>query len=221
MDGKNNEFKAAMAALDGLTKSQGQSDIDDIDKLSKSLEAELGDVLAKSEKQNGDEGKVEIGELSENDDDALGKSQVDDDFSDELVKASEAYASMEESVRKSHQAIEGGMDDLRKAVAALTNLTIKQAMVITDMVKSRQEDSDLMRKSMSAIAAIPTVPNKAVLGIGSADESEPLQKSVSEVRELLIKAVTEKRVAPQWLGLYDAHKNTDIFDAEVKTAIGI
>lgn len=204
-------YKKAMEELDALekslTKEETNEDIaTDLDAIQKSLEEE---VLAKSDDEGeGDEGEEETE-----------KSMSNDEYADELVKASEAYASLEKSLNQKIDsltarldAILDSVDTMRKSQAAHMNLGIKEAKVLATL-----------SKSMDDFGRQPTAPNKAVLGIGNAEGvlKEELSKSVAEVRELLIKSVSEEKVDPKWLGVYDRFKDVNVFDDETKTALGL
>ena len=210
-------YDKAMEELDQLAKSQEEKpeELETIDDLTKALEEELGEDLAKSEED--DEEEDDEGEEPE-----VEKSQ-DEDYDDELVKASEAYASLEKSVVEGIGEIGGGMETMSKSIAALMNLNIKQAKVIAGQAKQNEElvkSIQELVKSVQELGGQPVAPNKAVLGVGGHDET-PIAKSTSDVRELLIKAVFDKKVDSRWLSLFDSHKTVDIFDAATKQAIGI
>ncbi len=211
----------AMDELDQIAKAQGEEK-DELDELTKALEEELGDDLSKGHKEpDGDEddkGKEPVGQ-DENDED-LDKSQ-DDGFDEELVKASEAFASLEKSVRDMTEGLSGEVGSLKKSMAALLNLNIKQAKVIASLAKSRDEDGERIAKSLEALAGAPMAPNKAVIGTGSSVETETLKKSHSEIQEALQKAISEGKVAAGWLSNWGTHKDVNRFPEDVKTAIGL
>jgi hypothetical protein len=215
----------AMEELDELEKSAQEDPKDELDELTKSLEEELGEDLSKAcecddekddEKENKKEEEKEEGAEAK----PLDKSQ-DDAYDDELVKASEAFDDLRKSVFGISDGLTAEMELLKKSLATLLNLNIKQAKAIINMAKSREEDSVQLAKSLSVLGARPVMPNAAKIGIGSTQEGELLQKSVSEVRELLIKAVGEGTVEARWLSVFDRVKNTDIFTDDIKTKIGL
>jgi len=226
-DTTESDIAKAMAELDSIEKSVEEPQ-DELDELTKALEDELGEDLSKACKK--DEKCDEDDEDDEDDEKdegaepkPFGKSQ-DDDYDEELVKASEAFASLEKSMGDNIGVLANDINDLRKSLAALLNLNIKMAKVTASLVKSHQDDSERLAKSMATMTALgstPVAPGKAVIGVGSAVQTEGLQKSTTEVRESLIKSVSEGKVEAKWLGVYDRFKTTDIFTDEVKNALGI
>ena len=243
------DYEKSMADLDILEKSQKEgaelSPEQELDVLLKSLEAEIGeDPLKKS----GDDGKdpddgtggdpepMEDDELeksirlaAEAEADALRKAQELDPDYEELVKASECYIAMTDSIQKSHGDIQEQLGTMCKSMTALMNLNIKMAGVITAqsgeltaLKKSREEDLDTLQKSLQTLGAKPVMPNKAVLGIGEqVRHEETMQKSVSEVQELLLKSIHEKKVDSRWLGIYGTYKKLDCLPEEVRKVIGV
>lgn len=219
------DLAKAMAELDEIEKSGQEEQPDELDELTKALEEELGDDLSKACKDDKEDEEKEKSDDEEKDEkDAepqpFGKSQ-DDDYDEELVKASEAFASLEKSMGESIGSLAGDINDLRKSLAALLNLNIKMAKVTTSLAKSRQEDTDRITKSMTVLGSAPVAPGRAVIGIGNAVPAETIEKSVPVIREALIKSVSEGKVEAKWLGVYDRFKTTDIFTDEVKSALGI
>jgi hypothetical protein len=158
----------------------------------------------------------------------LRKSQEADGL-DELIRASEAYEAMTETVKKSHGHIAEQMESMSKSMSSAMNLLVKMAGVIAvqsqemaEMKKSRAEDMDTLKKSMETLGAKPVVPNKAVLGLGEHQHrEEPLEKSVSEVNELLIKSVKEGKVDARYIGIYSTYKSVDFLPEDVRKAIGV
>ena len=237
------QYDDTMAELYLLEKSQKTEDTaaDDLETLTKALEAEIaGDPLQKSgdKEPDGDEDDKDKGaEPDETEmeksirlaaEDDLRKAQAAENADyEELVKASEAYASLEESIQKSHGGIQEQLSTMCKSMGALLNLNLKMAGVISaqstelaGLKKSRELDLDAMQKSIATLGGQPVVPNKAVLGKGTLDE-EPMTKSVSEVNELLLKSVQEGKVDSRYLGIYGTYKIPECLPADVRKVIGI
>ena len=245
------EYEKAVADLDVLEKSQKEgtelTPDQELDVLLKSLEAEIGDPLKKSEDdvKDPDDDKDDKGaDPDPMDDDELEKSirlaaeaealrkaqdlDLDPDY-DELVKASECYIAMTESIQKSHGDIKEQLGTMCKSMTALMNLNVKMAGVITmqsgeltALKKSREEDLDTLQKSLATLGAKPVMPNKAVLGIGEREKhEEAMQKSVPEVKELLLKSIHAGKVDSRWLSIFDTYKDVAKLSAEVRETIGV
>ena len=224
MSEQNQEaYDNAMAELDQIEKSM-QPEVNELDELTKSLEAELGEDLSKShpEPDGDEEGEDDDGDGDGKDDEPkkMDKSQ-EDDFADELIKASEAYSDLEKSIHEGIGGIYAELDSMKKSMAASMNLNIKMAKVIAELSKSRQQEADTINKSIQAMGAAPMAPGKAVIGLGSADPTEAaLTKSVSEIHDALLKAVQEGKVAAQNLSHFGTYKDVTRLPAEVRQAIG-
>lgn len=211
-------YDKAMEELDEIAKSQQephQEELKTLDDLTKSLEEELGEDLSKSEDDDND---------SDGDDDVVEKSEDSSDYEDELVKASEAYASLEKSVMVGMDEIGGGLDVMRKSMAALMNLTIKQAKVIAgqsrandELVKSVQE----LAKSVETLGSQPVGASRTMLGTGSTTTEEKIEKSRAEIQDALLKAVQAGTVASQYLTIYGTYKDVNRLPPDVRQAIGI
>jgi len=224
MSDQNQEaYDKAMAELDDIQKSDDAIKEDELDALTKSLEEELAEDLSKSDKPNPFEKKDddEDGDDSDDDDDDEAKKSMSDDFDDELIKASEAYADLTKSVEEGIGGIYSELDSMKKSMAALMNLNIKQAKVIAELAKSRKEDTDSIAKSIQAMGATPTAPGKAVLGIGASDAPAELKKSVAEITELLVKAANEGKIDTRYLSIFGTYKTVDTLPDSVKQTIGI
>lgn len=238
MNVKNEEaLNKAMAELDDLEKSESEQP-NEIDDLTKSLEAELGTDLSKSckktdggknkyenenEDEDEDEDEDENEDENENNSDpkGFGKSQDSDAYDEELVKASEAFASLEKSVSEMGYGVTTEINDIKKSLTALLNLNIKQAKVIATLAKSQNEVNEQLTKSISFVGSQPTMPNKAVIGTGTSIESNELKKSISEVSELLVKAVQEKKIDSRYLSIFGTHKDVSMLSDDVKKIIGL
>lgn len=210
-------YDEAMKELDQIQKSEDESIESELDELTKALEAEIAgeEDLAKSDD---DDDKRDDDKGGDDDDKPFGKSD-DSDFDDELVKASEAYADLTKSVEEGIGGIYAELDAMKKSMAALMNLNIKQAKVIAEMVKSQKEDAEAIAKSLESVGAKPTMPNSAKIGVGGTTEA-PMSKSYSEVHEALLKAIQEGKVQAHYLSMFGTYKNTDMFPEDVKQAIG-
>lgn len=236
-------YDNTMAELDLLEKSQktGDEATDDLEALTKSLEAELAgdDPLKKSGDNDADDkgGKTEDDEETEMEkslrlaaEEELRKAQeAEQEEYDELVKASEAYAALEETIQKSHGGIQEQLSTLCKSMAALTNLNLKMAGVITaqsgeiaTLKKSREEDLETIQKSVATLGGRPVMPNTAVLGVKLVDgKEEALTKSLSEIGDDLTKAVQEGKIDSRHLSVWGTYKDVNRLPDEVKTLIGI
>lgn len=223
MSDQNQEaYDKAMEELDAIEKSS-QPEEDELDALTKSLEEELGEDLSKSkeeDKEDDDDDKDDDEKDEGDEPEGFGKSE-DDDFADELIKASEAYASLEKSVQEGIGGVFAELDAMKKSMAAMMNLNIKQAKVIAEMSKSRKEETDAIAKSLQNIGSAPVAPGKAVLGIGASEQTEQLQKSVAEVTELLVAAANAGSIDARYLSIYGTHKNLACLPDSVKTTIGL
>lgn len=215
----------AMEELDDLEKSVKEEPKDELDELTKSLEEELGDELTKSHKEpDGDEddkGAEPVGQEEEDGEGDLDKSAQDDNYDEELVKASEAFASLEKSVQEMTTGLAGEVDSLKKSVAALLNLNIKQAKVIASLAKSRHDDMERIEKSVSELGAKPLSPGQAKFGIGGVEVVEELTKSISEISESLTKAVQAGQVDARHLSIFGTYKDVGRLPEDVKKIIGL
>lgn len=215
----------AMEELDGLEKSVKEEPKDELDELTKSLEEELGDELTKSHKEpDGDEddkGAEPVGQEEEDGECDLEKSAQDENYDEELVKASDAFASLEKSVQEMTTGLAGEVDSLKKSVAALLNLNIKQAKVIASLAKSRHEDMERIQKSVSELGAKPLSPGQAKFGIGGVEVAEELTKSISEISESLTKAVQTGQVDARHLSIFGTYKDVGRLPEDVKKIIGL
>lgn len=206
-------LEKAMAELDELEKSQ--DDDDGIDEMLKALEEEIGD-LAKSEDEDegdGEDGEDEDGEDDEGedeDDEPVNKSENTEEFTEELIKASEAYASLEKSVSEGIGEVNTEVSELKKSMSSLLALNVKQAKVLGSLFKAMKE-----------MGAAPVGRSRTELGLGGSRSKEAMEKSVPEISELLLKAVQENKIDAHYLSIYGTYKTTDVLPNEVKTAIGI
>ena len=242
---QKDEFSQVLDELDTLAKS-GQPEVDELDALTKSLEAELGiheEPLVKSEgegegeEEGEDDEEMEKSRKAEEAAEALRKSQAADaleaeaaealrksqtvDEDQELVLASEAYDRLQKSVHDGMGSALYEIDTLKKSMAALLNLNIKQAKVIGQLAASIGENEGL-KKSIEALASGATLPNRALLGQAtSIVEEDNLSKSThSDVTAALSKAVQEGKVAPQYLSIFGTYKDVNRLPADVRTIIG-
>ena len=230
MSKQQEALNKAMEELEEVEKSMQQEEESELDALTKALEAEIGEPMSKSEDEadedlskseqepDGDE------DGKDDDDDGDGKDEMgksdDFEFDDELVKASEAYDELTKSVHDGIGSVLGEMDSIKKSMAALMNLNIKQAKVIAELVKSRKDDVNAMAEMAKSIGSVPVAPGKAVLGMGNDGSHGILQKSVSEVHESLLKAVSEGKVNAQYLSIFGTYKDVERLPQEVRQAIG-
>jgi t-SNARE complex subunit (syntaxin) len=217
----------AMEELDDLEKSVKEEPKDELDELTKSLEEELGDELTKSHKEpDGDEDDKGAEPVGQEEEDGEGeadlyKSTQDENYDEELVKASDAFASLEKSVQDMTAGLSGEVDSLKKSVAALLNLNIKQAKVIASLAKSRHEDMERIEKSVTELGAKPLSPGQAKFGIGGVEVVEELTKSISDISESLTKAVQAGKVDARYLSIYGTYKDVARLPEDVKKIIGL
>lgn len=223
MSDQKEALEKAMQELDDVEKSIQGEEESELDALTKALEEEIGEDLSKSDDaadedlaKSDDEEDDEKGE--ENDDD-MDKSDMSD-FDDELVKASEAYADLTKSVQDGIGGVLDELDAMKKSMAALMNLNIKQAKVIAELVKSRKDDVAAITDMAKSIGAAPMAPGKAVFGVGGAQEQK-IEKSASEITMDLTKAVQDGRVEARFLSIYGTHKDVDRLPESVRKEIGL
>lgn len=205
-------MKQALADLDELEKSF--EDGTELDELIKALEEDIEDVEAIEKSSGGgdggDDGDGEGGDDEGDGGDPIDKSE-DEDFTEELIKASQAYADLEKSVTEGIESVNAEVSCLQKSMESLLALSVKQAKVIGSLVKSVQE-----------IGAQPVGASKTQLGVGSQqDDGKEMTKSVSEISDMLLKAVQEDKVDAQYLSIFGTYKTPDVLPAEVKEAIGL
>lgn len=222
MSDQNQEaYDKAMEELEEVQKSDDAATEDELDVLTKSLEEELAADLSKSDKEDDDDaGNDDDDDDKEGEPEGMGKSD-DSDFDDELIKASEAYADLTKSVEVGIGGIFSELDFMKKSMAALMNLNIKQAKVIAEFAKSRKEETEAITKSLATIGAAPTIPGKAVIGIGASEAPAELKKSTSEITELLVKAANDGKIDARYLSIYGTYKTVDSLPDSVKQTIGI
>ncbi|KAA0888757.1 hypothetical protein [Oryzomonas rubra] len=221
-------LKKAMAELDAIEKSVSGEQESEIDTLTKSLEDELGGAaaaqadLAKSTASDDDKGAEPEPENDSDADDDVEKSQQSAAFSEELVKASEMYATLTKSVQDGMDTTIGALDVIRKSLAASLNLQIKTAQVVGMLVKAMPDTDSLegIKKSIDSLAGGAVIPNKAVLGMGEAEHIEKSEKTNSEVREALNKAVDEGRVAAGYLSVFGTYRDVNRLPEDVRKEIG-
>lgn len=220
MSDQNQEaYDKAMEELEEIQKSDDAATEDELDVLTKSLEEEMAADLSKSGKDDDDDDDADDDD-KEGEPEGMGKSD-DSDFDDELIKASEAYADLTKSVEDGIGGIFSELDSMKKSMAALMNLNIKQAKVIAELAKSRKEETEAITKSLATIGAAPTIPGKAVIGIGASEAPAELKKSTSEITELLVKAANDGKIDARYLSIYGTYKTVDSLPDSVKQTIGI
>lgn len=224
MSDQKEALEKAMQELDDVEKSIQREEESELDALTKALEDEIGEDLSKSDDaadedlaKSDDEEDDEKDE--EDDDEDMDKSDMSD-FDDELVKASEAYADLTKSVQDGIGGVLDELDAMKKSMAALMNLNIKQAKVIAELVKSRKDDVAAITDMAKSIGAAPMAPGKAVFGVGGGQEQK-IEKSVSEVTMDLTKAVQDGRVEARFLSIYGTHKDVDRLPESVRKEIGL
>lgn len=218
-------LEKAMEELDELAKSK-EEPTDELDDLTKSLEEELGEDLTKSEKEpDGDEDDKGAEPVGQDEDDEDMDKSSNENYDEELVKASDAFASLEKSVSEMGFGVAAEMSEMRKSMAALLNLNIKQAKVIASLAKSRQEDMERIEKSVGTLVAIdgkqPVAPGLAKFGMGGVEAAEELTKSISEISDSLTKAVQAGQVDARHLSIFGTYKDVGRLPDDVKKIIGL
>lgn len=196
------EIKKTIEELEALEKSEKQ-ELDGIEALEKAL-AEFDDLeeLEKSDDNDEDDkggdsdpDEEEDGEDEKEDDkgaEPVKKSEDDlDELERELVKASEAYEDLENSVHALKKSVSEETADIRSALAGLTEL-----------VQAIGKGVVTLSKSVKEFGGQPASASGAHIGMGIREEKsegEPITKSKSEVVSILKKAVQEGRCNANWL----------------------
>jgi len=203
LDGET--LEKALADLDALTKSDDEESLDD---MIKALEEQ--DSLLKSD--DGDEDDEEEGD-DEGDDD-MDKSMSDDDLHEELVKASEAYAELEDTIHKSMGNLDQRLRTIEKSQMAALNLQIKMAKALAGMTET-------MTKSIEDAGAGPAAHRPGFLGAGKEPgTTDTLKKSNSEIAEELQNLVQAKKVDVKYLSIF-AVKGVNHLPDFVKSELGL
>lgn len=220
MSDQKEALEKAMQELDDVEKSIQGEEESELDALTKALEEEIGEDLSKSD----DAADEDLAKSEDEEEDEKGEEDMDksdmSDFDDELVKASEAYADLTKSVQDGIGGVLDELDAMKKSMAALMNLNIKQAKVIAELVKSRKDDVAAITDMAKSIGAAPMAPGKAVFGVGGAQEQK-IEKSASEITMDLTKAVQDGRVEARFLSIYGTHKDVDRLPESVRKEIGL
>ena len=78
-----------------------------------------------------------------------------------------------------------------------------------------------MSEMAKSVCAAPVAPGKAVLGMGNdGTAGDALKKSINEVHEALLKAVSEGKVNSHYLAVFGTYKDVERLPQEVRQAIG-
>lgn len=205
------ELDALQKSLDGEEKKEET----DIDALQKAID-ESEEALKKSDEEEDDK---EGDDKGEDEKEEMEKSESENDDLAELVKASEAFESLEKSVRESDEKLSSRIDSLEKSLVTAITLLTKQARVIASLTKSVQE-------GMKTNGAAPLKKSQAQLGGGEEgnDGKEKLAKSKTEAREILIKAVQDKKEDARILSVFETYgldRIVDQLSAETRSALGV
>lgn len=221
------ELKKALDVLDELDtsfkKSEDESGVDDLAKAVADAEKDL-EALAKSADADGDENdKDGEDDKKEKDDKCEGKKKEkgaepepmdkseNDDFEALLLKSSNeataAFEGLQKSVNDQVGSVSTEVTALRKSVESLLSLGVKQARVIGGLVKSIQD-----------MGGKPVAPNSAKLGLGGKEEK--LEKSNSDIQDLLEKAVNEDKISIDALSRFASHKVNGL-SADEKQIVGL
>ena len=221
MSQEQEALNKAMEELDQVEKSLQGEEESELDALTKALEEELGEDLSKSEDPAEDDLSKGHKEPDGDGKEDKGMEKSDDyGFDDEIIKASEAYDELTKSVQDGIGSVLEEVDSIKKSMAALMNLNIKQAKVIAELVKSRKDDVNAMAEMAKSVGSAPVAPGKAVLGMGNDGSIGNLQKSVGDVHEALLKAVSEGKVNSHYLAVFGTYKDVERLPQEVRQAIG-
>ena len=205
LDGET--LEKALADLDALTKSDDEDSLND---MIKALEEQ--DSLLKSD--DGDEDDDEGDDAEGEDDDDMDKSMSEDDLHEELVKASEAYAELEDTIHKSMGNLDQRLRTIEKSQMAALNLQIKMAKALAGMTET-------MTKSIEEAGAGPAAHRPGFLGIGKEPgTTETLKKSNSEIAEELQNLVVAGKVDVKYLSIF-AVKGASHLPDFVKSELGL
>jgi hypothetical protein len=205
LDGET--LEKALAELDALTKSDDEESLDD---MIKALEEK--DSLLKSD--DGDEDDDEGDDAEGEDDDDMDKSMSEDDLHEELVKASEAYAELEDTIHKSMGNLDQRLRTIEKSQMAALNLQIKMAKALAGMTET-------MTKSIEDAGAGPAAHRPGFLGAGKEPgTTDTLKKSNSEIAEELQNLVQAKKVDVKYLSIF-AVKGPNALPDFIKSELGL
>lgn len=149
------------------------------------------------------DGKDENGKPKEK----LEKS-FDDNEMEEIIAASKAFNSLEETVEKSMGGMSVEMKSIGRLVAAQTSLLIKSARTIGELKTTIEE-----------FGKLPTGKKKGIIG-EKFEEDEEITKSHSEIQVELTALVREGKCLPQNLGIF-AVRGAAALPASVKKELGI
>lgn len=166
-------------------KGKGEGDLEALAKATK--EAEEKKKEEEEEKKRKEAENKEEGEGGEDDEEI--EKALQGEIDQELVKASDAFASLEKSVNDGMADLKGQVEDLMKSVSSVVKINIAQAKVIGALTKSIQD-----------MGGLPA-PSRTHLGKGKQEEGGELKKSASEAREALTKAVQDGKVRAEYLSI--------------------
>lgn len=164
-------------------KGKGEGDLEALEKAAKEAEEK------KKKEDEEEKARKEAGGEEVDDVDDLEKA-LQGELDQELVKASEAYASLEKSVTAGMSDLKGQVESLMKSVASVVKINIAQAKVIGALTKSVQD-----------MGGLPVGGSRTHIGKGKQENNNELKKSISEAREALTKAVQDGKVRPDYLSI--------------------
>lgn len=196
-EGLEKAAKEAMDELETIEKSLEEDKPEEtpVDELEKALD-EADEALKKSDDKDaddegGDKDKDEEEDAEE--DDGMKKSLEEifgADVANDLIKASDAYAALEKQV----DGLQDTVTALNKSVDLLIAINTKQARVTASLAKS-----------ISKFGERPLKKSTSQVGIGGVEET--IQKSKSEVGEILAKALKDgnPNVPPDFRSFMDVY----------------
>ena len=210
LDGET--LEKALAVLDDLTKSDNEESLDDMikaleeqDNLLKSDDGDADDEGGDSDKEDDD---------GEEEDDDMDKSLSEDDLHEELVKASEAYAELEDTIHKSMGNLDQRLRTIEKSQMAALNLQIKMAKALAGMTET-------MTKSIEDAGAGPAAHRPGFLGAGKEPgTTDTLKKSNSEIAGELQDLVQAGKVDVKYLSIF-AVKGPNALPDFIKSELGL
>ena len=145
-------------------------------------------------------------EAEDEDEEDMEKSEMFSDFEDELVKASEAYNNLAETVAEAMEKSERNAEDFGAALADLTSLVTGIGKAVVGLAKSLPEvqggiadlkaENDALQKSLNAFGQAPGAPSGAVLGLNKSETEKEGEYTKAQLTGALTKAVRDHGQGP-------------------------
>jgi hypothetical protein len=199
---KDAGIEKTLEELEGLNKSAEQEEgSDPISALEKAL-TDFDSFEEEFEKSEGDESEDGYEEEEEEEEEEFGKSESDDlDLEDELIKASEAYESLEKSVAEMGASTDQKFEDVVAAVADLTSLVKSIGGAVVTTVKENRELRKALVDQFDVIGKLPGMSSNGLqlglnLGLEKSHKEDKDNHSFSkaEVTDALVKAVRDENM---------------------------